>query len=224
MSMKFIVIGCGRVGAELAYRLFNNGHQVVVVDSNKDAFNRIHSEFHGRTVEGEALSADTLTRAGIANADGVAVVTNSDTMNAVIGHTIRTHYPQVKQVLVRNYDPAMREMLEAFGLQIVSSTAWGAERLQELLIDASFRAVFSAGNGEVELYEMYVPENWTERAISTLLDGCKNTIIVAALTRAGRAELASPDSILKSGDILTVSATLEGVTALHARLQEGTEA
>ena len=57
--MNFIVIGCGRVGAELSYRLYKNGHQVVVVDSNKDAFNRIHSDFHGRTVEGEALSADT---------------------------------------------------------------------------------------------------------------------------------------------------------------------
>lgn len=222
--MKFIVIGCGRVGAELAHRLFKNGHQIVVVDSNKDAFNRIHSDFHGRTVEGEALSADTLKRADLDHADGVAVVTNSDTMNAVIGHTIRMHYPQIKQVLVRNYDPAMREMLEAFGLQIVSSTAWGAERLQELLINASFRAVFSAGNGEVELYEMYIPDNWRDRSVSTLLDGCKNTIIVAALTRAGRAELASPESILKSGDILTVSATLEGVTALQARLQEGTEA
>ena len=222
--MNFIVIGCGRVGAELSYRLYKNGHQVVVVDSNKDAFNRIHSDFHGRTVEGEALSADTLKRAGMEHAEGVAVVTNSDTMNAVIGHTIRMHYPQVKQVLVRNYDPAMREMLEAFGLQIVSSTAWGAERLQELLIDPSLRAVFSAGNGEVELYEMYIPEKWTEHTISDLLVGCKNNVVVAALTRAGRAELPSSESMLKSGDVLTVSTTLEGVTALRARLQEGTEA
>ena len=222
--MNFIVIGCGRVGSQLSYHLFKNGHQVVVVDSNKDSFNRLNAEFHGRTVEGDELSADTLKRAGTATADGVAVVTNSDTMNAVIGHAIRTHYPQVKQVLVRNYDPAMREMLEAFGLQIVSSTAWGAERLQELLIDTSFRAVFSAGNGEVELYEMYIPKNWSERTVSALLDGCKNTIVVAAVTRAGRAELASPESMLNSGDILTVSATLEGVKALHARLQEGTEA
>ncbi|WP_345326333.1 TrkA family potassium uptake protein [Candidatus Villigracilis proximus] len=224
MNMNFIVIGCGRVGAELSYRLFKNGHQVVVVDSKKDAFNRIHSDFRGRTVEGEALSMDTLTRAGMDKADGVAVVTNSDTMNAVIGHTIRTHYPQVKQVLVRNYDPAMREMLEAFGLQIVSSTAWGAERLQELLIDPSFRAVFSAGNGEVELYEMYITEKWNGRSIAALLEGCKNAVIVAALTRAGRAELPASDTLLKSGDVLTVSTTLEGVTALRGRLQEGTEA
>jgi hypothetical protein len=48
-------------------------------------------------------------------------------------------------------------------------------------------------------------------------------IVIAALTRAGRAELVSPESVLKSGDILTISATLEGVTALHARLHEGME-
>jgi len=222
--MKFIVIGCGRVGSELAYRLYQNSHKVVVVDNNHNSFNRLHAEFHGRTVEGEVLSVDTFNRAGIATADGVAVVTNSDTMNAVIGHAIRTHYPQVKRVLVRNYDPAMRGMQEAFGLQSISSTAWGAERLQELLIDASFRSVFSAGNGEVEVYEIYIPEKWEEKTVSSLLSGCTNTIVIAALTRAGRAELVSPDSLLKGGDILTVSATLEGVTSLHARLHEGMEA
>jgi len=222
--MNFIVIGCGRVGSELAYRLYQNKHQVVVVDNNRASFNRLHPDFHGRTVEGEVLSLDTLTRAGVATSDGVAVVTNSDILNAVIGHAIRSNFPQVKRILVRNYDPAMRGMLEAFGLQVISSTSWGAERMQELLVDASFRTVFSAGNGEVELYEMYIPENWGERTVSALLSGCTNTIVIAALTRGGRAELVSPDTILKGGDILTVSATLQGVTALHARLQEGMEA
>lgn len=218
--MNFIVVGCGRVGAELSLRLFKNGHQVVAVDSDKRAFNRIHPDFRGRTVEGEALSIDTLERAGMDKADGVAVVTNSDTMNAVIGQAVRVHYPQVKQVIVRNYDPAMRAMLEAFGLQIVSSTAWGAERVQELLIDPSFRAVFSAGNGEVELYEMSITPKWEGKTISELLGDCKDTIC-AALTRAGRAELPTHVAVLKNGDILTVSATLEGVKILRARIQEG---
>ena len=118
---------------------------------------------------------------------------------------------------------SMREMLEAFGLQVVSSTAWGAERVQELLIDPSFRAVFSAGNGEVEMYEMYITAKWDGMTVSALLDGCNGTVC-AALTRAGRAELPTPGSILKNGDVLTVSATLEGVKSLRARLQEGKEA
>lgn len=221
--MNFIVVGCGRVGAELAFRLYNNGHQVVVVDNNQKAFNRLHPDFRGRVVEGEALASTSLARAGIDKADGVAVVTNSDTMNAVIGHAIRTHFPQVKQVLVRNYDPAMREMLESFGLQIVSSTAWGAERLQELLIDPSFRAVFSAGNGEVEMYEMYIPSQWDGLTVADLLNGCNDTVC-AALTRAGRAALPRPISKLKEGDVLTVSATLEGVRSLRKKLQEVKEA
>ena len=221
--MNFIVIGCGRFGAELAYRLFTNGHQVVVVDANPKAFNRLHPDFRGRTVEGDSLSADTLSRASVDKADGVAIVTNSDTMNAVIGHTVRVHFPNVKQVVVRNYDPAMRDMLEAFGLQIISSTAWGAERMQELLIDPSFRAVFSAGNGEVEMYEMYISEKWDGMTISNLLDGC-GELVCSAITRGGRAQLPSPNIQLQKGDVLTVSATLEGVKSLRAKLQEGKEA
>lgn len=221
--MNFIVIGCGRFGAELAYRLFTNGHQVVVVDANSKAFNRLHPDFRGRTVEGDSLSADTLSRAAVEKADGLAVVTNSDTMNAVIGHTVRVHYPNMKQVIVRNYDPAMRGMLEAFGLQIVSSTAWGAERVQELLLDPSFRAVFSAGNGEVELYEMFINEKSGGKTVSALLEGCEN-IVCVALTRAGRAELPTAHAVLQKGDILTVSATLEGVRSLRSKLGEGKEA
>jgi len=218
--MNFMVVGCGRVGSELAYRLFKNEHQVVVVDNDQKAFNRLHPDFRGRTVVGEPLALDTFTRAGVEKIDGVAVVTNIDTLNAVIGHAIRTHFPQVRQIVVRNYDPVMREMLESFGLQIVSSTAWGAERVQELLIDPSFRAVFSAGNGEVELYEMYITPKWDGLTISDLLQGCSDTVC-AALTRAGRAELPTPATILKQGDVLTVSATLDGVKALRARVQEG---
>lgn len=221
--MNFIVVGCGRVGAELSYRLFIKGHQVVIVDVNQKAFNRLHPDFRGRTVEGEALSRETLERAGVEKADGIAIVTNSDTMNAVIGHMVRTHYPQLKHVVVRNYDPAMREMLEAFNLQLVSSTAWGAERVQELLIDPSFRAVFSAGNGEVELYEMIITAEWDGKSIADLLNQCSGTVC-AALTRAGRAELPAPETKLKTGDVLTVSATFEGVKLLRARLQEGKEA
>lgn len=221
--MNFIVVGCGRVGAELAYRLYKNGHQVVVVDQNREAFNRLHPDFRGRTTEGEVLAADTLERAGIEKADGIAVVTSSDTLNAVIGHVARVRY-NIPLVVVRNYDPTLRPMLEAFGLQIVSSTAWGAERLLELLLDPSFRAVYSAGNGEVEIYEIMVSPAWEGHTIKELIENCSHQILIIAVTRAGRAQFPSPEMKLVSDDILTVGATLEGMQRLRARLQQGAEA
>ena len=92
--MNFIVIGCGRVGSNnspTACTKTNTRSWLWITTAH--SFNRLHADFHGRTVEGEVLSADTFTRAGVATADGVAVVTNSDILNAVIGHAIRSHYP-----------------------------------------------------------------------------------------------------------------------------------
>ena len=219
--MNFIIVGCGRVGVELAVRMSNSGHDIAVVDQNKPAFERLPADFRGRTVHGEALSEKVLERAGIQEADGLAAVTNSDTLNVVVAHTARTVY-RVPVIVCRNYDPRMRYMMETFNLQTVSSTAWGAQRVEELLTNAAMRAVYSAGNGDVEIYELTIPETWSGRAWSELCIGNKGTLPVA-LTRAGRAILPELTTRLQGGDLLNVSATFEGIQSLRARL-DGAEA
>ena len=213
--MNIIVVGCGRVGSELAYRLFQKGHQVAVIDQVSSAFDNLPSDFRGRAIEGEVLAQDVLRRAGIEEADALAAVTNSDSLNAVVAHVARAVY-HVRQVVVRNYHPHWRPLLEAFGLQVVSSTSWGAQRLEELLCHAYARSVFSAGNGEVEIYELAVPEDCQGRSLQELLpaDQC----LAVALTRAGRATLPSPEVRLETGDVLHLSATLAGIEALRQRL------
>ena len=219
--MNFIVVGCGRVGAELCYRLYKSGHKVVVVDSNRAAFNRLQADFQGRTLEGEGLAESVLERAGIKDADGLAAVTNSDTLNAVVAHTARSIYG-VRIVVVRNYDPALRPVLEAFGLQMVSSTYWGAQRVEELLANPAERTVFSAGNGEVEVYELIIPDHWNGRAVGELMQSLPQCYPVA-LTRAGRSLLPSADLNLAAGDVFYASSTFEGIGQLNARLEEKRE-
>jgi trk system potassium uptake protein TrkA len=220
--MNFIVVGCGRVGAELCYHLFKRGHQIVVVDISKEAFNRLHPDFRGRTLEGEGLAEGVLERAGIREADGLAAVTNSDTLNAVVAHAARIIY-NVSNVVARNYDPNLRTVIEAFGLQMVGSTYWGAQRVEELLMDPSQRMVYSAGNGEVEVYEVRIPEAWSGRTLGELLEPLKQCYPVA-LARAGRSSLPELGTRLQAGDILYVSSTFEGIGALTARLFNTEEA
>lgn len=220
--MNFIVVGCGRVGAELCYHLFKSGHQVVVVDSRRDSFNRLHPDFRGRTLEGEGLAESVLERAGIHEADGLAAVTNSDTLNAVVAHTARTFY-NVPNVVARNYDPNLRVVIEAFGLQTVGSTYWGAHRVEELLINPSQKMVYSAGNGEVEVYEVLIPEEWNGKTLGELMEPIKECYPVA-LSRAGRASLPEAGTKLQTGDLLNVSSTFEGIGALTERLSNKAEA
>jgi trk system potassium uptake protein TrkA len=219
--MNFFVIGCGRVGFELAYRLYKNGHEVVVIDKDREALNRLPSEFRGRTIEGDVLVEQMLERAGITEADGLAAVTNSDTLNAVVAHIAHVVY-RVPMVVARNYDPAMLPVLEAFGHQVVSSTSWGAQRIQELLLDPSFRTIFSAGNGEVEVYEMMISPAWDGKPLGELLRDNPDCLPVA-LTRAGSALLPNAETLLQAGDLLNVSATFAGIKNLRSRLVSGKE-
>jgi len=220
--MNFIGVGCGRVGAELCYHLFKSGHQVVVVDIDKQSFNRLHPDFRGRTLEGEGLAEGVLERAGIREANGLAAVTNSDTLNAVVAHAALTLY-NVPNVVARNYDPNLRTVIEAFGLQTVGSTSWGAQRVEELLMNPSQKMVYSTGNGEVEVYEIHIPEEWDGRTLGELLEPLKQCYPVA-LSRAGRSSLPEIGIKLQTGDLLNVSSTFEGIGALNERLSKKAEA
>ncbi len=218
--MKMLIVGCGRVGAELSMRLYRNGHTVVIVDSTEAAFQNLPVDFRGRTVQGEALNKDVLLRAGIDEVDGLAAVTNNDSLNAVIGHLARTHFG-VPVVVVRNYDSRWRQVHESFGIQTVSSSSWGAQRIEELLYQQQTRTVFSAGNGEVELYEFAVPDEWDGKSLDKLMPEAE--CVIAALTRAGKAMLPGCDFQLAKDDIILISATLAGSEVIRRRLDQGPE-
>jgi len=141
-------------------------------------------------------------------------------LNAVVAHTAITFY-NVPNVVARNYDPNLREVIEAFGLQTVGSTYWGAQRVEELLMNPAQKAVYSAGNGEVEVYEILIPENWNGRTLGELLDALK--CYPVALSRAGRASLPEMGTRLQTGDLLNISSTFEGISTLTARLSNKVE-
>jgi trk system potassium uptake protein TrkA len=139
-------------------------------------------------------------------------------LNAVVAHAARTIY-NVPNVVARNYDPNLKPVIEAFGLQTVGSTYWGAQRVEELLMNPSQRMVYSAGNGEVEVYEVRIPEEWNGRTLGELLEPLQQCYPVAA-SRAGRSSLPDPKMELQTGDMLDVSSTFEGIGALTARLSK----
>lgn len=214
--MNIIVIGCGRVGAELAYRLYQRGNQVTVIDLQSSAFEALPPDFRGRTIHGEAINQQVLHRAGIEKADGIALVTSSDTVNAVVAHAARVIYG-INNIVIRNYDPRWRSLYEHFGLQVVSSSSWGAQRIEELLFEPEGRTVLSAGNGEVEIYEVPIPGALGNRKIRELLENNPECLAVS-LTRAGKAIVPNPNTALASGDLVLFSGTYEGITALRQRL------
>lgn len=161
------------------------------------------------------MSRDVLYRAGIEQADALAAVTNDDALNAVVAHVAKTVY-DIKHVVVRNYDPDFRSLLEAFNLQVVSPNSWGSQRIQELLLHADIQTIFSPGNGEVEIYEISIPDAWADKKLADLIPS--KECVVVSIARSGEAFLPDVDCILEEGDVIYISATCNGIEALREKL------
>ena len=63
--MYVIIVGCGRVGSELAKLLSAEGHDLVVIDKEQAAFDRLGSTFNGLTLVGSGFSLGTFKHAGL---------------------------------------------------------------------------------------------------------------------------------------------------------------
>lgn len=214
--MNIIIVGCGRVGVELALALHHK-HQVSVIDRNLNSFDRLGLHFSGRTVQGHAMDRTTLERAGIETAQALAAVTSSDNVNAIVARIAQDIY-HVKRVVARIYNPRRAPIYEKLNLQTVSSSSWGAHRIEQLLVHPGMQCVSSAGNGEVQVYELTVPSEWNGRKISDLVP--MDFAIPVALARNGKGILPRPETLLELQDILQVSSTPAGVNILRERIHE----
>jgi trk system potassium uptake protein len=130
--MNVVIMGCGRVGAQLANILDAEGHKITVLDTNPDSFRKLSPEFKGTALIGDGTDEDVLRRAGVEKADGFVAATQGDNRNALASQ-IAKHIFGVKKVVCRIYDPLRRELYANLGLETVSPTIIFAQLLKERL-------------------------------------------------------------------------------------------
>jgi trk/ktr system potassium uptake protein len=212
--MKVIVVGCGRVGVELALSL-QRDHLVTVIDPEARSFDRLGLHFSGRTVQGEGLDRKVLERAGIETTEALAAVTASDNVNVIVARIAREIF-HVQRVATRVYNPRRLPIYEKLNLQTVSSSSWGAQRIEQLLIHPGLQSMYAAEDGAVQIYELTVPADWAGRKLADLVP--TESAIPVMLGRGGRSLLPATDTIMEADDRLQVSATRAGIILLGERV------
>lgn len=79
--MRILIIGAGAAGIQLARRLCEERHDVVIVDKDSEPLAEIESQLDIMTVVGPGSSPATLARAEISKADLLVAVTSRDEVN-----------------------------------------------------------------------------------------------------------------------------------------------
>ncbi len=130
--MKTVIMGCGRVGVELATLLDREGQEVTILDIDPDAFGQLPSDFKGSCVVGNGIDQDVLQRIGLADADAFVAVTPGDNRN-VMASQIAKHIFGVPRVVCRIFDPIREELYHSLGLETISPTREVARLLKQAL-------------------------------------------------------------------------------------------
>ncbi len=132
--MKIFIMGCGRVGAQLAALLYRDGHQITILDVDEYSFHRLPPDFGGTALLGNGTDEDVLRKAIIEDADAFIAVTQGDNRN-VMAAQIAKHVFNIPKVLCRIYDPLRCDLYNTLGIDAFSPTTIFAEMLKKELED-----------------------------------------------------------------------------------------
>ena len=216
--MRVIVMGCGRVGVRVARLMADEGHDVVVIDYDANALDRLGPDFKGRKIKGVGFDRNVLLEAGIEQADALAATSSSDNANIVAARIARNVF-KVPRVVARLYDPGRAEIYRRLGLVTISSTDWGAERIRELIMHSELDAVNTFGNSEVILVTVEIPSQLVGRMVKNLTIG--GEIIVVSITRQGEAFIPLLGTEFRPHDLLHLVVLTSSMDQLKSLLGFG---
>jgi len=126
--VRYVIVGCGRVGAALAEAFDNDGHDVVILDISTRAFERLSGEFKGQAIRGDGTDEDVLRKAGVDGADVLLALTEGDNRN-VMAAQVATEKLNVQKTVAKINDPVRAAAYAELGLATVCRTTMLTEAI-----------------------------------------------------------------------------------------------
>ncbi|MGH9179896.1 MAG: potassium channel family protein [Acidimicrobiales bacterium] len=217
--MHVIVVGCGRVGSELARNLDEEGHTVAVIDKDRRAFQRyLPDDWGGRAVVGFGFDRDHLEQAGVRQAQALAAATGGDNSNILTARIARETY-QIPSVVARIQDPRRAVIYERLGIPTVAQVQWTTDQVLRRLFPRQSFIEWADASGGIALVERALPELWAGQRLALL--GQAGRFRVSAVTRAGLARMVDSQLVGQEGDILHILVGKEYMEELDERLVAG---
>lgn len=113
---RVIIAGCGRLGGRLATMLSDKGYQVIVMDNNEAAFNKLPESFGGIQVKSDGIDLDSLRYVDIDEASMFVACTGNDNINSLLAQ-IASRIFGVPNVYVRFEDTDKEKLIKGFNIK-----------------------------------------------------------------------------------------------------------
>ncbi len=195
--MYIIIIGCGRVGSQLALMLVQEKHDIIVIDKDPTAFRNLGATFNGIKLQGYGYDEEVLREAQIEKCDAFAAVTDLDNAN-IMACEVASKLHNVPRVVARVYNPESVSTFQELGLEYVFGTNIVAQTLMDKIVQGHGRHL--SIRGDVEVVEFIAgPRIENKRLIDIQIP---NEFRICLVTRQGKHFIPWRETALKDGDTL----------------------
>ncbi|MDD5119765.1 MAG: TrkA family potassium uptake protein [Candidatus Omnitrophica bacterium] len=215
--MYVIIVGCGRVGAQLAKLLSAEGHDVVVIDKLRESFIRLGDTFNGLTMVGNGFDLALLKQVGVEKSDAFCAVTNGDNTNLISAQVAKKIF-RVPKVIARVYDPQRAHIYAALGLDIMSGTMLLSAMLRDKIIESRFSS-YLIESKDLGVIEIEVKDNLAGKTIQDI--NIPGDLIVVALRRMQVVSIPETRTVLKNKDILMGVVKVSSLKEIREKFQLG---
>lgn len=216
--MRIIIAGDGKVGSTLTRQLVAEGHDVTLIDAKSEVLEISEESYDIMAVQGNCASMDTLSRAGVEEADILLVMTGADEVNLLccaIAHGMNPKLHTIARIRNPEYKDQIYQMRHLFGLSmVVNPERQAAIEMERLIKYPGFLKRDTFAKGRVEIVELRIGEGskLCNVGLFDLENVVKCKILVCAVLRDSKAIIPDGNFVLQSGDRIFVTASTRELT------------
>ncbi|MBQ1945863.1 MAG: Trk system potassium transporter TrkA [Clostridia bacterium] len=217
--MKIVIIGDGKVGFTLTQALSKEGHDLVVIDSQRGALAQAADHLDVMVMEGNGASAALQREAGVPSADLLIAVTSADETNLLCCMVARKLGCKHTIARVRNseYLEAQYLLRDELGLSMsVNPEKIAAREIFGLLKFPSFtkRETFAKGRAQIVAIPVHEGSKLDGMPLPQLYKALKIRVLICAVEREGEVIIPDGSFVLRAGDIMHVTAPAHDLITL----------
>ena len=207
--MKIIIIGCGKVGEELAAALSQENNDITIIDRKESALESLVNKYDVMGTVGNGASYSVQQEAGIADADLMIAVTGSDEMNLLCCLIAKKAGNCHTIARIRNpeYNNELGYLKEELGLaMVINQEQTAAREITRVLRFPSAIEIDTFAKGRVELLRFRIPQESVLDGLSLIEmhSQLRCNVLVCTVERGGEILIPNGEFVLKSGDILSI--------------------
>jgi len=214
--MFVLIAGGGRTGARLASLLMNEKYKVRIIENRRDILSHLHQDLPTEVIyEGNPIDPGVLEQTGIRDAQALAAVTTSDSVNLILCFLAKTMFG-VPRTIARVNNPNNAWLFnDKFHVDVALNQAdLLAHLIQEEMSLGDMMTLFKVRRGRYSVVEEKVPPGAKAIGIQLKDLGLAEHCVVAAIIRDGVMALPRGESTLQENDEIIAVASAEGTQKL----------